>query len=172
MVNLSSLSKIISKFRCLILGDQKLFDNFRFSVRLRQCLELHAWDAATALLYAGEIWDAHSQQYYLRARYYDQNIGRFNRMDPFGGNNQDPQSLHKYLYAHCNPTNNIDPSGNFAFYIKSMKVMINLNEQHCEQYLLLWVIRLSSTSPKIHSFLTVWSVQLQISSYLVRDVNV
>jgi len=58
-------------------------------------------------------------------------------MDPFGGNNQDPQSLHKYLYAHCNPTNNIDPSGNFAFYIKSMKVMINLNEQHCEQYLLL-----------------------------------
>jgi hypothetical protein len=32
-------------------------------------------------------------------------------MDPFTGNNQDPQSLHKYLYAHCNPINNIDPSG-------------------------------------------------------------
>ena len=32
-------------------------------------------------------------------------------MDPFAGNNRDPQSLHKYLYAHCNPVNNIDPSG-------------------------------------------------------------
>lgn len=66
---------------------------------------------ATNLLYAGEQFDTDMQQYYLRARYYDQNIGRFNRMDPFGGNRQDPQSLHKYLYCHANPVNNVDPSG-------------------------------------------------------------
>lgn len=35
-------------------------------------------------------------------------------MDPFGGNRQDPQSLHKYAYCHNNPTNGIDPSGNFT----------------------------------------------------------
>ena len=34
-------------------------------------------------------------------------------MDPFAGNNQDPQSLHKYLYCHANPVNAIDPSGEF-----------------------------------------------------------
>ena len=66
---------------------------------------------ATNLLYAGEQFDTDAQHYYLRARYYDQNTGRFNRMDPFAGNNQDPQSLHKYLYAHGNPVNNTDPSG-------------------------------------------------------------
>jgi len=68
----------------------------------------------TNLLYAGEQFDENLSQYYLRARYYDQNNGRFNRVDPFGGSMQDPQSLHKYLYAHCNPINNIDPSGKFT----------------------------------------------------------
>ncbi len=68
-------------------------------------------DAATKLLYAGEMYDSIASQYYLRARWYSPVTGRFNRMDPFAGNNRDPQSLHKYLYAHCNPVNNIDPSG-------------------------------------------------------------
>jgi RHS repeat-associated protein len=63
------------------------------------------------MLYAGEQFDTDTQQYYLRARYYDQNTGRFNRMDPFTGNNQDPQSLHKYLYCHANPINATDPTG-------------------------------------------------------------
>lgn len=49
--------------------------------------------------------------YYLRARYYDPLNGRFNQLDPYAGNNQDPQSLHKYLYCHANPVNGIDPSG-------------------------------------------------------------
>jgi len=65
----------------------------------------------TSLLYAGEMLDNNLQQYYLRARWYNPANGRFNRMDPFAGNNQDPQSLHKYLYAHSNPINYIDPSG-------------------------------------------------------------
>jgi len=70
--------------------------------------------AATSLLYAGEQFDTDAQQYYLRARYYDQNTGRFNRMDPFAGSPQDPQSLHKYLYCHNNPVNGIDPTGLFT----------------------------------------------------------
>lgn len=66
---------------------------------------------ATSLLYAGEHFNPDVSGYYNRARYYDQNTGRFNRMDPFAGNYQDPQSLHKYLYAYDNPVNNVDPSG-------------------------------------------------------------
>ena len=65
----------------------------------------------TSLLYAGEQFDTDLQQYYLRARFYDPLNGRFNRTDPFAGNPQDPQSLHKYLYCHANPINSIDPSG-------------------------------------------------------------
>ena len=75
---------------------------------------------ATNLLYAGEQFDASLQMYYNRARYYDQNIGRFNRMDPYAGNTQDPQSLHKYLYVHANPINNIDPTGNMEFSLTGM----------------------------------------------------
>jgi hypothetical protein len=47
----------------------------------------------------------------LRARYYDPTTGRFNRLDPFFGNQFDPQSFHKYLYTHADPVNGIDPSG-------------------------------------------------------------
>ena len=68
--------------------------------------------SATDLLYAGEQFDPGLQMEYLRARYYDQDNGRFNRLDPFEGNSEDPQSLHKYAYCHVDPVNGIDPSGN------------------------------------------------------------
>ncbi len=71
-------------------------------------------NAATKLLYSGEYYDSTAAQYYLRARWYNPANGRFNRMDPFAGNSQDPQTLHKYLYVHNNPINNIDPSGEFT----------------------------------------------------------
>ncbi|MEN8128488.1 MAG: RHS repeat-associated core domain-containing protein [Planctomycetota bacterium] len=70
--------------------------------------------AGTSLLYSGEQYDGNLDQYYLRARYYNQNNGTFNRVDPYSGNTQDPQSLHKYAYVHNNPVNNIDPTGNWS----------------------------------------------------------
>jgi len=69
---------------------------------------------ATSLLYCGEQFDSGLQNYYLRARHYDQSNGRFNRLDPFAGNHHDPQSLHKYAYAHGDPVNGVDPSGEFS----------------------------------------------------------
>jgi RHS repeat-associated protein len=62
-------------------------------------------------LYAGEQFDEDLGQYYLRARYLNPETGRFLTMDSHPGSNQDPLSLHKYLYAHNNPVNGIDPSG-------------------------------------------------------------
>ncbi|WP_456236734.1 RHS repeat domain-containing protein [Blastopirellula retiformator] len=70
--------------------------------------------ALTTLLYSGEQFDSRIGQQYLRARYYDPSSGRFNRLDPFSGNAQDPQSFHKYLYAHGNPVMEIDPTGLFT----------------------------------------------------------
>jgi len=66
------------------------------------------------LFYTGEMYDSESDQYYLRARYYNPLNGRFNRVDPFSGSLSEPQSLHKYLYCHNNPVNYIDPTGNFT----------------------------------------------------------
>ena len=47
------------------------------------------------------------------ARYLNVDTGRFVTMDTFEGNNEDPLSLHKYLYAQDNPVNGSDPSGQF-----------------------------------------------------------
>jgi RHS repeat-associated protein len=72
------------------------------------------FDAAAAftnLLYSGEQFDQRIAMQYLRARYYDPASGTFNRLDPFAGNIQDPQSLHKYLYVHGDPIQGIDPTG-------------------------------------------------------------
>jgi RHS repeat-associated protein len=70
-------------------------------------------EALTEFLYSGEQFDSKIGQQYLRARYYDPATGRFNRLDPFFGNLDNPQSLHKYLYTHAEPVNGIDPSGEF-----------------------------------------------------------
>ena len=72
-----------------------------------------ASSADTSMLYAGEQWDGNSEMYYNRARYYNPANGLFNRVDPYSGNMQDPQSLHKYAYVHNNPVNAIDPTGKF-----------------------------------------------------------
>ncbi len=72
-------------------------------------------DAFTSLLYAGEQTDATGLQY-LRARFYDPASGRFNRLDPFAGNFEDPLSLHKYAYVHGDPVNATDPTGKFALF--------------------------------------------------------
>jgi len=70
--------------------------------------------ALTTLLYNSEQFDHLTGLTYLRARYYDPNTGRFNRLDPFAGNMRDPQSLHKLLFVDGDPINGIDPTGFFT----------------------------------------------------------
>jgi len=64
--------------------------------------------------FAGEQYDPNVEQYYLRQRYYDPKVGRFTRRDTYEGRLNEPMTLHKYLYAHANPVNNIDPTGLFS----------------------------------------------------------
>ena len=72
--------------------------------------------ALTTLLYSGEQTDGTGLQY-LRARYYDPAVGRFNSLDPFAGDSSDPQSLHQYLYCDGSPITLVDPSGNFPGFV-------------------------------------------------------
>ena len=65
--------------------------------------------------FTGEQFDASLDQYYLRARYYDQGVGRFTQQDTYMGNNSDPVSLHKYMYANADPVRYTDPTGNMSF---------------------------------------------------------
>jgi RHS repeat-associated protein len=48
---------------------------------------------------------------YLRARYYDLNIGRFISKDPVTGSLSSTQSLNRYSYVKNNPVNSVDPLG-------------------------------------------------------------
>jgi len=61
--------------------------------------------------YAGERLEEAAGTYYLRARRYDPDAGRFLGRDPFEGFDRDPTSQHPYLYAHADPVNGRDPSG-------------------------------------------------------------
>jgi len=62
-------------------------------------------------LFAGEQYDPDLGLYYNRARYLNTNTGRFWTMDTFEGNDVDPLSIHKYLFAEADPVDNIDPCG-------------------------------------------------------------
>jgi len=83
-------------------------------------LSLYRYDAygnalgftpADSLYYTGEMYDSDLDLYYLRARYYNPQIGSFISSDTYPGSPQDPISLHKYLYCHADPINGIDPLG-------------------------------------------------------------
>jgi RHS repeat-associated protein len=57
------------------------------------------------------------------ARYNSSNMGRFMSPDPFGGHQQDPQSLNKYSYVRNNPLNLTDPSG-LDFYLSCLQASL------------------------------------------------
>uniref|UniRef100_UPI00201224AD RHS repeat-associated core domain-containing protein n=1 Tax=Argonema antarcticum TaxID=2942763 RepID=UPI00201224AD len=65
-------------------------------------------------LFAGEQFDKSLGDYYLRARYYDTDTGRFTRRDSYEGRLREPLTLHKYLYGNASPINFTDPSGLFS----------------------------------------------------------
>ncbi|GAW86333.1 hypothetical protein bplSymb_SCF02404P010 [Bathymodiolus platifrons methanotrophic gill symbiont] len=61
--------------------------------------------------YTGEQTESDTGLIYLRARYYDPEIGRFISRDPFSGYMSVPESQNMYAYAHNNPLKFVDPSG-------------------------------------------------------------
>lgn len=77
-------------------------------------------------LYAGYRYDSETGMYYLNARYYKPDVGRFLTRDSFHGLQEDVQSLNLYTYAKANPVIYIDASGNFAQVIVPVAAVIVL----------------------------------------------
>ncbi|HWQ91933.1 MAG TPA: RHS repeat-associated core domain-containing protein, partial [Clostridia bacterium] len=101
--------------RQLVHGEASIQQHYNFDAYGRSLgTDLAQQTSDTSLLYCGEQFDTALQMYNLRARYYNPNNGRFNQRDTFGGNNFDPQSLHKYAYTNCDPVNGTDPNGCFT----------------------------------------------------------
>jgi len=65
-------------------------------------------------LFAGEQFDEDLGDYYLRARYYDTDAGRFTRRDSHEGSLGQPLTLHKYVYGNNNPIRFTDPRGLYS----------------------------------------------------------
>jgi len=72
--------------------------------------------SGSAYLYCGEQFDAELGLYYLRARYFSADKGRFWTMDTYEGSS-DRELPHKYLYCCADPVNCVDPLGLKEFHL-------------------------------------------------------
>ena len=70
-------------------------------------LLVHSGNTPNTYLYAGQQFDPALGLYYNRARYLNTDVGRFWTRDTFAGDNEDPLSLHKYLYAQDDPVDRV-----------------------------------------------------------------
>ncbi|WP_239329265.1 RHS repeat-associated core domain-containing protein [Paenibacillus sp. ACRRX] len=61
--------------------------------------------------HAGEFYDEETGLYYLRARYYNPQVGRFVTADSYWGEDTNPLSLNLYTYVYNNPLIYWDPTG-------------------------------------------------------------
>jgi RHS repeat-associated protein len=80
----------------------------------------------TAVLFAGQLFDVQLQQYNLRSREYDSLSGRFTQRDAFSGDPGRPSTFNKYVYAHGDPANFIDPSGRLEFSLCGMLISFSI----------------------------------------------
>jgi RHS repeat-associated protein len=71
--------------------------------------------------FAHEQVDGSTGLQYLRARYYDPEVGRFLNIDPFPGLTSSPATLNRYLYVSGNAVNFVDPSGMICLKLKCAK---------------------------------------------------
>ena len=68
--------------------------------------------ASTTFGFTGEQIDSEVGLVYLRARYYDPEMGRFLSLDRFPAVAGLTQTINRYTYAQNNPARHTDPSGN------------------------------------------------------------
>lgn len=72
--------------------------------------------------YTGHMTDPDTGLVYMKARYYDPDIGRFLSVDVFRASAGDPFSTNLYVYAHAAPSMLTDPDGRQAKGGKDMEI--------------------------------------------------
>lgn len=80
--------------------------------------EVYGSEIFTDFCYTGGIYDSATGLYYLNARYYDPEDGRFITRDTYRGEKKEPSSLHLYSYCANDPVNFLDLSGHNKKFIK------------------------------------------------------
>ena len=87
------------------LSDRYVYDAFGMPIRI-------SGNTGNSFLgIGGQQYDEATGLYYLRARYYDPQAGRFLSADPLSGDDSYPATTNSYAYAGSDPVNNSDPSG-------------------------------------------------------------
>ncbi len=88
------------------------------------------------ICYTGGIYDWSTGQYYLNARYYDPETGRFLSEDTYRGDVNEPNTLHLYAYCANNPVNYVDPSGHvfYGFWSETQHYFV-FNQNAPQRYL-------------------------------------
>ena len=70
--------------------------------------------------FTGKEWESLTGRYYYEFRYYDPLLRRFASPDSLIQDVYNPQTLNAYSYVGNAPTKNLDPSGHFFFYSRSL----------------------------------------------------
>ena len=76
--------------------------------------DIFAHRTVSIYAYSGERYNCVSELQYLRARWYDTELGRFISEDSYLGTQENPLSRNRYIYTHNNPVNYVDPSGHIV----------------------------------------------------------
>ena len=75
-------------------------------------------------LYRGYRYDSETGLYYLQARYYNPEWGRFLNADNFGGDTGSLLSHNVFAYCMNNPVNLSDPSGHFIQFLIPVAILV------------------------------------------------
>ena len=92
----------IEQYAYSAFGQMKIYDGSGVEIQSSQIGNIFG--------FTGREFDAESDLYYYRARYYDPNSGRFLTADPIGFDGGDPNL---YGYVLQDPVNFVDPDGEF-----------------------------------------------------------
>ena len=106
--------------------------------------------------FAGMEYDATTGQYYDRARYYDEAIGRFMGQDPMGFQAGDADL---YRYVGNGPTNATDPSGLLTVKVRAFRTFGF--QRDWDNYRVVYIVSVTWDVPMINAFLVVAAFTLR-----------
>jgi len=109
---LTYLSDALGSTRALADSVGNITDNYTYTPY--GALLEHLGSSDNEFLFTGEQYGFETQNYYLRARYYSPDSGRFLSRDTYDGTSDSPLSQNHYMYTHGNPVNYTDPSGHYT----------------------------------------------------------